>query len=145
MPLLAAPGVFARSPDVGSTIDKLVNSSLPVVAERGAVCTGRVRAMLAMLAILPQTVGSRVHFVECPSTAQIGTRVVAPEPAGSWSLSAAACGSDSPSRDLKIRNPGEVLGSWEAVREPFILCTALSQCVNHGRWVVASAENPRRS
>ena len=111
MPLLAAPGVFARSPDVGSTIDKLVNSSLPVVAEREAVCTGRVRAMLAMLAILPQTVGSRVHFVECPSTAQIGTRVVVPEPAGSWSLSAAACGSDSPSRVLKIRNPGEVLGS----------------------------------
>ena len=42
MPLLAAPGVFANSPGVGSTIDKLVNSSLPVVAERGEVCTGRV-------------------------------------------------------------------------------------------------------
>jgi hypothetical protein len=68
MPLLAAPGVFARSPDVESTIDKLVNSSLPVVAERGEVCTGRVRAILAMaLAILPQSVGSRVHFVECLS------------------------------------------------------------------------------
>ena len=92
MPLLAAPGVFAtRSPDVGSTIDELVNSSLPVVAERGDVCTGRVRSILAMmLAILPKSVGSRVHFVECPSTARIGTRVAAPEPAGSWSLAAAA-------------------------------------------------------
>jgi hypothetical protein len=70
MPLLAAPGVFARSPDGRSTIDELVNSSLPVVAERGGVCMGRVRAILAMmLAILPQSVGSRVHFVECPSTA----------------------------------------------------------------------------
>ena len=52
---------------------------------------GRVRAILAMmLAILPQSVGSRVHFVECPFTARIGTCVAAPEPAGSWSLSAAA-------------------------------------------------------
>jgi hypothetical protein len=34
MPLLAACGVFARSPDVGSIIDELINSSLPVVAER---------------------------------------------------------------------------------------------------------------
>ena len=94
MPLLAAPGVFAtRSPDVGSTIDELVNSSLPVVAERGDVCTGRVRSILAMmLAILPKSVGSRVHFVECPSTARIGTRVAAPEPAGSWSLPAVAAG-----------------------------------------------------
>jgi hypothetical protein len=91
MPLLAALGVFARSPDVGSTIDELVNSRLPVVAERGEVRTGRVRAIPAMmLAIVPPSVGSRVHFVECPSTARIGTRVAAPEPAGSWSLAAAA-------------------------------------------------------
>jgi hypothetical protein len=61
MPLLAAPDVFARWPDVGSTIDELVNS-LPVVAERGEVCTGRVRAILAMM--LPLSVGSRVNFVE---------------------------------------------------------------------------------
>ena len=93
MPLLAALGVFARSPDVGSTIDELVNSRLPVVAERGEVRTGRVRAIPAMmLAIVPPSVGSRVHFVECPSTARIGTRVAAPEPAGSWSLAAAAAG-----------------------------------------------------
>ena len=74
MPLLAAPGVFAtRSPDVGSTIDELVNSSLPVVAERAELRTGRVRAILAiMLAIFPQSVGSRVHVVECPSTARVG-------------------------------------------------------------------------
>jgi hypothetical protein len=67
MPLLAAPGVFARLPDVGSTIDELISPSLPVVAERGEVCTGRVRAILAMmLAILPQSVGSRVRtsFIE---------------------------------------------------------------------------------
>jgi hypothetical protein len=62
MPLLAAPDVFARWPDVGSTIDELVNSSLPVVAERGEVCTGRVRAILAMM--LPLSVGIRVSFVE---------------------------------------------------------------------------------
>ena len=67
MTMLEAPGVFARSPDVESTIDEPVESSLPVVAERGEVCTGRVRAILAMmLAILPQSVGSRVRtsFVE---------------------------------------------------------------------------------
>ena len=90
-----APSVFANSPDVGSTIAELVKSSLPVVAERGEVCTGRVRAILAMmLAILPHSVDSRVHFVECASTARIGTlsRVAAPEPAGSWSLAAAAAG-----------------------------------------------------
>ena len=91
MPLLAAPDVFARWPDVGSTIDELVNSRLPVVGERGEVGTERVRAILAMvLAILPQSVGSRVHFVECPSTARIGTRVAAPEPTGPWSLAAVA-------------------------------------------------------
>ena len=104
MTLLAAPGVFARSPDVGSTINDPVKSSLPVVAERGEVCTGRVRAILAMmLAILPQSVDSRVHFVECPSTARIGTlfRVAAPEPAGSWSLAAAAAG--------PIRHPPETV------------------------------------
>jgi hypothetical protein len=54
VPLLAEPGLFATSPHVGSTIDKLVKSLLPAVAERGEVCRGRLRAILAMmLAILP--------------------------------------------------------------------------------------------
>ena len=127
MPLLAAPGVFARSPDGRLTIDELVNSSLPVVAERGGVCMGRVRAILAMmLAILPQTVGSRVHFVECPSTARIGTRVAAPEPAGSWSLAAAAgvpirhlnsVGSRGSSRMAVLAFVGVILLSASLLRE----------------------------
>ncbi len=100
MPLISAPGLFARSPHVGSTIDELVTSSLLVVAERGEVCTGRVRAILAMmLAILPLSVGSWVHFVECPSMTQIGTRVAAPEAAEPRSLAAAA----GPIRHLKFK------------------------------------------
>ena len=90
MPLLAAPGVFASSPGVWSTVAVLVNSSLPIVAQRGGVCTGRVRAMLAMM--LMTSVGSRVQLVECPST-RIGTQTAArghAERVGSGTLAAAA-------------------------------------------------------
>ena len=93
MPLLAAPGVFASSPGVWSTVAVLVNSSLPIVAQRGGVCTGRVRAMLAMMLMMLMTpVGSRVQLVECPST-RIGTQTAArghAERVGSGTLAAAA-------------------------------------------------------
>jgi hypothetical protein len=57
------------------------------------VCTGRVRAMLAMmLMMLPLSVGSREQLVECPST-RIGTQTAArghAERVGSGTLAAAA-------------------------------------------------------
>jgi hypothetical protein len=49
VPLLAASGVFASSPGVGSTIAALVKSSLRIVAKRGEVCPRPVQARLAMM------------------------------------------------------------------------------------------------
>ena len=59
---------------VQALLSVLVTSLPHIVAERGGVCTGRVRAILAMMnAIDSRSVG----LVGCASTARVGTRIAA--------------------------------------------------------------------
>jgi hypothetical protein len=77
---------------VQALLSALVTSPPHIVAERGGVCTGRVRAIVAMMnAIDSRSVG----LVGCASTARVGTRSAAVghmERVGSGTLAAVAPG-----------------------------------------------------
>jgi hypothetical protein len=77
---------------VQALLSVLVTSLPHIVAERGGACTGRVRAILAMMnAIDSRSVG----LVGCASTARVGTRIAAVglmERVGSGTLAAVAAG-----------------------------------------------------
>ena len=95
---------------VQALLSVLVTSLPHIVAERGGVCTGRVRAILAMMnAIDSRSVG----LVGCASTARVGTRIAAVGlmgRVGSGTLAAVAAGRTERHRSDVPNSPIITLG-----------------------------------